>query len=196
MRFVSPLVAVLLVVAAMLAQQNTAYAVEPSLSGTVTDITTGQPVANVCVTVGPPVRCATNTKADGTYFLDMTGAPNGIQWDIRFLLGGQIKKEFLGTTVTGPTVINAQIDATGFITPASPAARRASACPTSRGASSASSPRSSSRTSGRPRRPRQLSSCSVVAGPARASFVSSTRAARSSSIPIAPSGSSTARPTR
>ena len=72
MRFVSPLVAVLLVVAAMLAQQNTAYAVEPSLSGTVTDITTGQPVANVCVTVGPPVRCATNTKADGTYFLDMT----------------------------------------------------------------------------------------------------------------------------
>ena len=119
MRFVSPLVAVLLVVTAMLAQQNTAYAVEPSLSGTVTDITTGQPVANVCVTVGPPVRCATNTKADGTYFLDMTGAPNGIQWDIRFLLGGQIKKEFLGTTVTGPTVINAQIDATGFITPPS-----------------------------------------------------------------------------
>jgi len=105
------------IAASALIQSAPIYAAEPSLSGTVTDIRTGQVVANVCVTVGPPVRCATSTKADGTYFLDMTGAPNGIQWDVRFLLGGQIKAEFLGTTITGPTVINAKIDATGFITP-------------------------------------------------------------------------------
>src|SRR5437773_704987 len=64
MRFVSPLVAVLLVVTVMLAQQNTAYAVEPSLSGTVTDITTGAPHAapptatsympNITKTLGGP----------------------------------------------------------------------------------------------------------------------------------------------
>src|SRR5205807_6846317 len=97
--------------------QTPVYAAEPSLSGTVTDRATGQLVANVCVTVGPPVRCATTTNADGTYFLNMTGAPNGIQWDVRFLLGGQIKAEFLGTTVNGPTVVNAVIDATGFVIP-------------------------------------------------------------------------------
>src|SRR5439155_10816630 len=84
------------IAASALIQSAPIYAAEPSLSGTVTDIRTGQVVANVCVTVGPPVRCATSTKADGTYFLDMTGAPNGIQWDVRFLLGGQIKAEFLG----------------------------------------------------------------------------------------------------
>src|SRR5437870_11995211 len=117
MRFVSPLVAVLLVVAAMLAQQNTAYAVEPSLSGTVTDIGTGQPVANVCVTIGPPVRCATNTKADGTYFVDLAGAPDGLKWDLAFFISGVKKADFPGTVVNGPTVVNAQIDATGFVTP-------------------------------------------------------------------------------
>ncbi|HMC71113.1 MAG TPA: hypothetical protein VKJ07_18295, partial [Mycobacteriales bacterium] len=116
MRRLTSLLAAVLIAAAMLATSTPAFAVEPSLSGTVTDITTGQVVGNVCVTIGPPVRCATNTKADGTWFVDMTGAPNGLTWDVRFLLGGQIKKEFLGVVVNGPTVVNAQIDATGFVT--------------------------------------------------------------------------------
>ena len=115
MRRLTSLLAAVLIAAAMLATSTPAFAVEPSLSGTVTDITTGQVVGNVCVTIGPPVRCATNTKADGTWFVDMTGAPNGLTWDVRFLLGGQIKKEFLGVVVNGPTVVNAQIDATGFV---------------------------------------------------------------------------------
>jgi len=109
------------IAASALIQSTPAYAVEPSMFGTVLDVNTRLPVNNVCVTVGPPVRCATNTKADGTWSLDMTGAPNGIQWDVRLLLGGQIKAEFLGVTVTGPTQVPAGgpalIDATGFVTP-------------------------------------------------------------------------------
>src|SRR5256714_4542108 len=117
MRVLSPLLSLALIAASLLLTSTPASAVEPSLSGTVTDINSGVPVNNVCVTIGPPVRCATNTKPDGTWFVDMTGAPNGLQWDVRFLLGGQIKKEFLGVVVNGPTVVNAQIDATGFVTP-------------------------------------------------------------------------------
>src|SRR5437762_6987317 len=116
MRFISPLLATAVVAASLLFTSTPAFAVEPSPSGTVTDTNTGLPVNNVCVTIGPPVRCATTTKADGTWFVDMTGAPNGLTWDVRFLLGGQIKKEFLGVVVNGPTVISAQIDATGFVT--------------------------------------------------------------------------------
>src|SRR5438067_7426746 len=119
MRFISPLLATALVAVSLLLTSTPAFAVEPSLSGTVTDTNTGLAVNNVCVTIGPPVRCATNTKADGTWFVDMTGAPNGLQWDVRFLLGGQIKAEFLGVVVNGPTVVNAQINASGFVTPPS-----------------------------------------------------------------------------
>jgi hypothetical protein len=117
MRLISPVFALALIAASLLLSSTPAYAMHGSLSGTVTDISSGAPVNNVCVTIGPPVRCATNTKADGTYFVDLAGAPDGLQWDVRFLLGGQIKKEFLGVVVNGPTVVNAQIDATGFVTP-------------------------------------------------------------------------------
>jgi hypothetical protein len=119
MRFFVPSLVTVLTLASLLLAQSSAYAVEPSLSGTVTDINTGLPINNVCVAVGPPVRCATSTKADGTYFLDMTGAPNGLKWDVRFLLGNppQIKKEFLGVVVNGPTVVSGAIDASGFVTP-------------------------------------------------------------------------------
>ncbi len=89
-----------------------------ALFGTVTDITTGQPVNNACITIGPPVRCATMTTADGKWFVSLQGAPDGLTWDVRVLLGGQIKKEFLGVVVTGPTKVDAQIDATGFVVPA------------------------------------------------------------------------------
>ena len=102
------------IAASALIQSTPAYAVEPSMFGTVLDVNTRLPVNNVCVTVGPPVRCATNTKADGTWSLDMTGAPNGIQWDVRLLLGGQIKAEFLGINATrgrGRVIAEAAADA-------------------------------------------------------------------------------------
>src|SRR2546426_64090 len=117
MRCIRPLLALALIAASLAYSSTPASAMHGNLSGTVTDITSGVPVNNVCVTIGPPVRCATNSKADGTWFVDLAGAPDGLQWDVRFLLGGQIKKEFLGVVVNGPTVINAQIDATGFVTP-------------------------------------------------------------------------------
>jgi hypothetical protein len=88
-----------------------------SLSGQVTDTTTGQVVKDACITIGPPVRCATQTDAQGKWFVSLQGAPDGLTWDVRILLGGQIKKEFLGVVVTGPTVINASVDATGFVQP-------------------------------------------------------------------------------
>ncbi|TMF62517.1 MAG: hypothetical protein E6I20_11900, partial [Chloroflexi bacterium] len=113
-RFASGLLTAAFVAASLLAFAGTAVAAEPSLNGTVKDINTGGVVPNVCVTIGPPIRCVTMTKADGTYFVDMTGAPNGIGWDVRFLLGGQVKAEFLNVIVNGPTTVNANIDATGF----------------------------------------------------------------------------------
>src|SRR3989442_2521933 len=117
MPVLSSLLVLALIAASLLLTSTPASANHGSLSGTVTDTSSGAVVANVCVTIGPPVRCATMTKADGTWFVDLAGAPDGLQWDVRFLLGGQIKAEFLGTVVNGPTVVNAQINATGFVTP-------------------------------------------------------------------------------
>src|SRR2546422_3702423 len=119
MRVLSPLLALALIAASLILSSTPASANHGTLSGTVTDISTGQPVANVCVTIGPPVRCATMTKADGTYFVDLAGAPDGLKWDLAFFINGKIKAEFLGTVVNGPTVVNAKIDATGFVTPPS-----------------------------------------------------------------------------
>src|SRR2546427_104784 len=117
MRVLSPLFALALIAASLLLTSTPASANHGTLSGTVTDISTGQPVANVCVTIGPPVRCATNTKADGTYFVDLAGAPDGLKWDLAFFISGVKKADFPGTVVNGPTVVNAQIDASGFVTP-------------------------------------------------------------------------------
>src|SRR2546427_7937373 len=117
MRVLSPLFALALIAASLLLTSTPASANHGTLSGTVTDIGTGQPVANVCVTIGPPVRCATNTKSDGTYFVDLAGAPDGLKWDLAFFINGVKKADFPGTVVNGPTVVNAQIDATGFVTP-------------------------------------------------------------------------------
>ena len=117
MRVISHALALALIAASLYLSSTPASASHGTLSGTVTDVNSGVPVNNVCVTIGPPVRCATNTKADGTWFVDLAGAPDGLQWDVRFLLGGQIKAEFLGVVVNGPTVVNAKIDATGFVTP-------------------------------------------------------------------------------
>ena len=117
MRVLSPLLALALIAASLFLSSTPVFAMHGSLSGTVTDISTGQPVNNVCVTIGPPVRCATNTKADGTYFVDMAGAPDGLAWDLAFFINGQQKAAFPGTIVNGPTVVNAKIDATGFVTP-------------------------------------------------------------------------------
>ncbi|HEV8654891.1 MAG TPA: hypothetical protein VGR85_05200 [Candidatus Limnocylindria bacterium] len=117
MRVISPVLALALIAASLVLSSTPVYAMHGNLSGTVTDIATGQPVNAVCVTIGPPVRCATMTKADGTYFVDLAGAPDGLGWDVAFFISGQQKAAFPGTIVNGPTVVNAKIDATGFVTP-------------------------------------------------------------------------------
>lgn len=119
MRFFAPVLVFVLTLASLLIAESPASANHGSISGVVTDTITGLPINNACIAVGPPVRCAATTKADGTYFIDLAGAPDGIQWDVRFLLGNPptIRKEFLGVVVNGPTVVSGSIDGTGFVSP-------------------------------------------------------------------------------
>ena len=118
MRFTSFLLGAALVAASLLLAQAPASATHGALSGKVTDLF-GTALNQVCVTIGPPVRCVTMTKVDGTWFVDLAGAPDGLTWDVRFLIGGVIKKEFLAVVVNGPTIVNAQID-TGSAPPPPP----------------------------------------------------------------------------
>jgi hypothetical protein len=80
----------------------------PAIKGLVSD-QTGAPYGGVCVTIGPPIRCAATTADNGTYFISLESAPTGIAWDVRFLVSGVVKVERLGVVVNGPTVINVTI---------------------------------------------------------------------------------------
>ena len=60
----------------------------------------------MCVTIGPPIRCATTSAANGTYYVSLDSAPPGIAWDVRYLVGGVVKVERLGVIVSGPVVLN------------------------------------------------------------------------------------------
>ena len=62
-----------------------------------------------CITIGPPIRCAAMTGADGKYYISLDSAPPGIAWDVRALVGGVVKAERLGVVVNGPTIVNFQI---------------------------------------------------------------------------------------
>ena len=79
-----------------------------SISGRVTD-QTGAAYGGVCVTIGPPIRCATTTAANGTYYVSLDSAPVGLAWDVRYLVGGVVKVERLGVVVSGPVVLNVTI---------------------------------------------------------------------------------------
>jgi hypothetical protein len=59
-----------LVAAAVAAEARPAAAAEAYVEGTITSKTTGAPLANVCVTVGPPVTCTAATDASGYYRID------------------------------------------------------------------------------------------------------------------------------
>src|SRR2546427_7564391 len=102
MRFTGLLLGAVLVLGSLLVAETPASATHGSLSGKVTDLF-GTPLNNVCVTIGPPVRCVTMTKVDGTWFVDLAGAPDGLTWDVRFLIGGGTKKEFPRAGAHRPT---------------------------------------------------------------------------------------------
>src|SRR5437016_1815135 len=74
----------------MTAVQTSAHAaVTLGITGTVKDATSGQVLDNVCVTLGPPIRCWTATNAQGQYLVDLTGiGPTGQTWDMYFMRGG------------------------------------------------------------------------------------------------------------
>ena len=78
------------------------------ISGRVTT-SGGAGYGGVCITIGPPVRCATTTAANGTYFVSLDSAPLGLAWDIRYLVGGVVRVERLGVVVSGPVVLNVVI---------------------------------------------------------------------------------------
>ena len=78
------------------------------VGGKVTD-QTGASYGGVCVTIGPPIRCATMTATNGVYYVSLDSAPSGLAWDIRFLVSGTVKVERLGVVVSGPVTINATI---------------------------------------------------------------------------------------
>src|SRR2546428_9367719 len=68
------------------------------IQGTITNKVTGQPVADACVTLGPPVRCfgafgsnpGLHTDAAGYYLIDLDAlsANDGGMWDLYFLKDG------------------------------------------------------------------------------------------------------------
>ena len=91
---------VALLLPALLAAMPAAPAVAAAgkIQGTITDKVNGQPVADACVTLGPPVRCfgafgsnpGLHTNTAGYYMIDLDAlsANDGGSWDLYFLKDG------------------------------------------------------------------------------------------------------------
>ena len=89
---------VALLLPALLVAAGPAVAAAGKIQGTITDKVTGQPVADACVTLGPPVRCfgafgsnpGLHTDAAGYYMIDLDAlsANDGGMWDLYFLKDG------------------------------------------------------------------------------------------------------------
>ncbi len=81
----------------------------PGITGTVTDAATGAPIPGVCVTLGPPIKCAVTTDANGKYTIAV--GISGLQWDLYFLLRAAGYKDVYVPpfVVTGPTTKNVQM---------------------------------------------------------------------------------------
>jgi len=93
------------------------------IQGRITDKMTGAPIANVCVTLGPPVKCfgafGTNpglhTDAAGNYMIDLDAlaAIDGGSWDLYFLKDGYTML-YSGIFVShGGYIYNGQMSPTG-----------------------------------------------------------------------------------
>lgn len=79
--------AALLIVVGQLAATAPASANHSRIDGYVTDGTTGAPLSDVCVTLGPPIACFTRTNAEGYYLVDLVqlAAPDDQTWDLWFI---------------------------------------------------------------------------------------------------------------
>ena len=85
------------------AGSTAARASDASLFGSVTARLGGVPLAGVCVRLNPAApNCAATTDINGSYFIDLSGAPNGVLWDVEFSKPGyQTGRDF--AVVSGPT---------------------------------------------------------------------------------------------
>jgi len=102
-------VLVALVVAALtLGTAGPAAADHSRISGYVTDANTGQPLGDVCVTLGPPITCFTRTDGSGFFIADLAllAAPDGGSWDMYFLKSGYRTAYSQPFTVSGPVTFN------------------------------------------------------------------------------------------
>jgi hypothetical protein len=101
--------AALIAVATLVAAPRASAAVTLGVTGTVKDATSGLPLDNVCVTLGPPLRCWTATNAQGQYLIDLTGlGPAGQQWTMWFLRGG-FEGQSQTITVNGLETLNVSL---------------------------------------------------------------------------------------
>jgi hypothetical protein len=98
--------AALVVGGLVLSTAQPAWANHGNITGSVTDSTTGAPLDNVCVTLGPPIRCWTSTNALGQYTVDLSGfGTDGQTWDLYFLRTGYTTQSKT-VVVNGPTAQN------------------------------------------------------------------------------------------
>jgi hypothetical protein len=100
------------------------------IQGTITDKSTGGPVADVCVTLGPPVLCfgafgsnpGLHTNAAGYFVIDLEAlaATDGGLWDMYFLKDGYTMLYSGRFTSNGGYTYNGQMSRTGAVVPPAP----------------------------------------------------------------------------
>ena len=106
-RSLTPFLVAILAVTAAHGQARGAVTI--GITGTVTDATSGAPLDNVCITLGPPIRCWTATTAQGEYLIDLSDiGSNGQLWDLYFLRGG-FDSQKQTVTVNGLVTLNVKL---------------------------------------------------------------------------------------
>jgi len=100
------------------------------IQGTITNKSTGAPVADACVTLGPPVRCfgafgsnpGLHTNTAGYFVIDLEAlaAIDGGLWDMYFLKDGYTMLYSGRFTSNGGYTYNGQMSPTGMVVPPAP----------------------------------------------------------------------------
>lgn len=127
-KFLLATMSIAMVLASLSAAGTAALANHGKVSGIVKNSVTGFPIKDVCVTVGPPLRCFTVTNAAGMYVVDLGALaykdPTTI--DLRFLRRPTYNDaEYTvangkPVVVSGPQVINVSMKPTGDLTAPAP----------------------------------------------------------------------------
>jgi hypothetical protein len=107
-----------------------AAAAAGKIQGTITDKMTGAPVADACVTLGPPVRCfgafgsnpGLHTNSAGYYVIDLDAlaALDGGLWELYFLKDGYTMLYSGKFVSNGGYTYSGQMSPTGMVIPPGP----------------------------------------------------------------------------